>query len=79
MTLRTPSKSLLIFLGLVIAVTNLDEVVALIRSAPNPATAREKLLTREWPIGDIASQGYSLSIPLYVKRTAMLRRGNAGF
>ncbi|WP_423142520.1 DNA gyrase subunit A [Parablastomonas sp. CN1-191] len=43
-----------ILLGLVIAVTNMDEVVALIRSAPNPAAAREKLLTRDWPIGDIA-------------------------
>ena len=41
-------------LGLVIAVTNLDEVVAIIRGAPNPAAAREKLLTKEWPIGDIA-------------------------
>ncbi len=43
-----------ILLGLVIAVTNLDEVVAIIRSAPNPAAARAALLAREWPIGDIA-------------------------
>ena len=43
-----------ILLGLVIAVTNLDEVVKIIRGAPNPAAAREALLTREWPIGDIA-------------------------
>jgi DNA gyrase subunit A len=43
-----------ILLGLVIAVTNLDEVVKIIRGAPNPAAAREALLRREWPIGDIA-------------------------
>ncbi len=43
-----------ILLGLVIAVTNMDEVVRIIRGAPNPAAARAALLTREWPIGDIA-------------------------
>ena len=43
-----------ILLGLVIAVTNLDEVVKIIRGAPNPAAARHALLNRDWPIGDIA-------------------------
>ncbi|HEU4820365.1 MAG TPA: DNA gyrase C-terminal beta-propeller domain-containing protein, partial [Qipengyuania sp.] len=43
-----------ILLGLVVAVSNLDEVVAMIRSAPNPAEARGRLLAKEWPIGDIA-------------------------
>lgn len=43
-----------ILLGLVVAVTNLDEVVKIIRGAPNPAAARAALLVREWPIGDIA-------------------------
>ena len=43
-----------VLLGLVIAVTNLDEVVKIIRGAPNPAAARAALLLREWPIGDIA-------------------------
>ena len=38
-----------ILLGLVVAVTNLDEVVKLIRGSASPAVAREKLLTREWP------------------------------
>lgn len=37
-----------ILLGLVVAVTNLDEVVKLIRSSASPAQAREKLLEREW-------------------------------
>ncbi len=43
-----------ILLGLVVAVSNLDEVVAMIRSAPNPADARAKLRAKRWPIGDIA-------------------------
>ena len=43
-----------ILLGLVVAVSNLDEVVAIIRGAPNPAEARARLLAKEWPIGDIA-------------------------
>ena len=43
-----------LLLGLVIAVTNLDQVVVIIRGAPNPQAARAALLAREWPIGDIA-------------------------
>jgi len=43
-----------ILLGLVVAVSNLDEVVAIIRSSSNPADARAKLLSREWPVGEIA-------------------------
>ena len=38
-----------ILLGLVVAVTNLDEVVRIIRGASSPTDAREKLLAREWP------------------------------
>ena len=43
-----------ILLGLVVAVSNLDEVVAIIRGSSNPAEARQKLLVKEWPIGEIA-------------------------
>ncbi len=43
-----------ILLGLVVAVSNLDEVVRIIRGSPSPAAARDALLAREWPIGDIA-------------------------
>lgn len=43
-----------ILLGLVIAVTNLDEVVKIIRGSSSPADARDKLLSREWPIAEIA-------------------------
>ena len=43
-----------LLLGLVIAVTNLDEVVRIIRGSSSPADAREKLLAREWPVAEIA-------------------------
>jgi DNA gyrase subunit A len=42
-----------ILLGLVVAVTNLDEVVRLIRGSASPAVAREKLLERDWPMEEI--------------------------
>ncbi len=42
-----------LLLGLVVAVTNLDEVVKLIRSSASPVVARERLLEREWPMEEI--------------------------
>ncbi|ARJ65422.1 DNA gyrase subunit A [Magnetospirillum sp. ME-1] len=39
--------------GLAIAVANIDEVIRLIRAAPDPGEAREKLMTRAWPVGDV--------------------------
>ena len=44
-----------ILLGLVVAVTNLDEVVKIIRGSSSPAEARIRLSQREWPIAEIAS------------------------
>jgi len=41
--------------GLAIAVANIDEIVALIRKAPDPATAKEQLMARDWPAKDLAS------------------------
>jgi DNA gyrase subunit A len=43
-----------ILLGLVVAVTNLDEVVKIIRGAATPAEARAFLLDRHWPVAEIA-------------------------
>lgn len=37
-----------VLLGLVVAVTNLDEVVQIIRGSRSPAEARDRLLDREW-------------------------------
>ena len=44
-----------ILLGLVVAVTNLDEVVRLIRGSASPVEAREKLIERSWPMEEIRS------------------------
>jgi DNA gyrase subunit A len=43
-----------ILVGLLIAVGSIDEVIAMIRAAPDPATARVGLVGRRWPAGDIA-------------------------
>jgi DNA gyrase subunit A len=43
-----------LLLGLVIAVTNLDEVVRMIRGSASPAEARASLLARDWPVAEIA-------------------------
>jgi DNA gyrase subunit A len=40
--------------GLAVAVSNVDEVVATIRSSRDPAEARQRLMKRAWPVGDIA-------------------------
>tara|TARA_B100001939_G_scaffold347260_1_gene368322 strand:- start:1847 stop:4654 length:2808 start_codon:yes stop_codon:yes gene_type:complete len=45
-----------VLVGLVIAVNNLDKIVAMIRKAPNPAAAREALMAEEWDAVDV--EGY---------------------
>ncbi len=40
--------------GLVIAVANIDEVIALIRNAPTPGEAKDQLMARDWPARDVA-------------------------
>ncbi|MDR4305296.1 DNA gyrase subunit A [Chelatococcus sambhunathii] len=42
-----------ILVGLAIAVANIDEVIRLIRTAPDPATARDRLMERDWPARDV--------------------------
>ncbi|MBT0956830.1 DNA gyrase subunit A [Alphaproteobacteria bacterium KMM 3653] len=42
-----------ILCGLAVAVTNVDEIVATIRSSADPAEARLKLMERRWPAHDI--------------------------
>ena len=38
-----------ILVGLATAVANIDEIIRLIRTSPNPAAAREALTSRSWP------------------------------
>jgi DNA gyrase subunit A len=42
-----------VLVGLAIAVANIDEVIALIRAAPDPQTASEQLMERRWPAADV--------------------------
>jgi DNA gyrase subunit A len=42
-----------VLVGLAIAVANIDEIIALIRSAPDPGTARSQLMERRWPARDV--------------------------
>ncbi|MBT1154768.1 DNA gyrase subunit A [Aminobacter anthyllidis] len=44
-----------VLVGLAIAVANIDEVIKLIRTAPDPQTAREQLMTRRWPASDVSA------------------------
>jgi DNA gyrase subunit A len=42
-----------VLVGLAIAVANIDEFIAIIRSSRDPAEARERLQARDWPTGDM--------------------------
>jgi DNA gyrase subunit A len=42
-----------VLVGLAVAVANIDAVIALIRTAPDPGTARERLMERDWPARDV--------------------------
>jgi DNA gyrase subunit A len=42
-----------VLVGLAIAVVNIDEVIAIIRSSKDPTEARERLMARDWPVGDM--------------------------
>jgi DNA gyrase subunit A len=42
-----------VLVGLAIAVANIDEVIKLIRTSPDPQTARDQLMSRDWPARDV--------------------------
>ena len=42
-----------VLVGLAIAVANIDEMIHIIRTSKDPAEARERLVARDWPIGDM--------------------------
>jgi len=49
--------------GLAVAVANIDEVIALIRAAPDPQTARVQLMERDWPASDVEAMIQLLDEP----------------
>src|ERR1700752_457759 len=42
-----------ILVGLAIAVANIDEIIQVIRTSPDPNTARERLMERDWPASGV--------------------------
>ncbi|MCZ2204362.1 DNA gyrase subunit A [Bartonella sp. A05] len=52
--LRKARERAHVLVGLVISVANIDEVIALIRKAPDPQTARVQLMERRWLAADVA-------------------------
>ncbi len=52
--LRQARERAHVLAGLAIAVANLDPVIEAIRAAPDPAAARQALVGRGWPAGDMA-------------------------
>jgi DNA gyrase subunit A len=44
-----------LMVGLAIAVANIDEVIAIIRSSPDAGAARVALMARDWPAADVAA------------------------
>ncbi|MET3590086.1 DNA gyrase subunit A [Bartonella silvatica] len=52
--LRKARERAHVLVGLALAVANIDEVIALIRNAPDPQTARAQLMERRWPAADVA-------------------------
>ena len=42
-----------VLVGLAIAVANIDEFIRIIRSSKDPTEARERLVARDWPAGDM--------------------------
>ncbi len=40
--------------GLAVAISNIDPVIELIKSSPTPADAKEALISRGWPVGEVS-------------------------
>ncbi len=57
-----------VLVGLAIAVANIDQVIALIRAAPDAATAREQLMARDWPAKDVAPLVELIADPRHVMK-----------
>ena len=53
--LRRARERAHILAGLLVALANLDPVIELIRAAPDPVVARERLMAEDWLAGDVAA------------------------
>ena len=64
-----------LLVGLAIAVTNIDEIIKLIRSSKSPAEAKEDLMDREWPAKEVESLITLIDDP----RHGVSKAGNCSF
>ena len=64
-----------LLVGLALAVSNIDEIIKLIRSSKSPAEAREDLMDREWPAKDVKSLFELFDDP----RLGITKKGNCSF
>ena len=55
-----------ILVGLAVAVANIDEVIKLIRAAPDATSAREQLMARDWPAKDVGPLVALIADPRHV-------------
>ena len=62
-------------IGLAIAVANIDEVIKVIRAAPDPHVAKDELMSRDWDAGDVLA----LLELVDDKRNALLDGGRIKF
>jgi DNA gyrase subunit A len=67
--LRKARERAHILIGLAIAVANIDEVIALIRAAPDAAAAKAELMARSWPAKDVAALVALVADPRHVVST----------
>ncbi|WP_149766540.1 DNA gyrase subunit A [Paracoccus thiocyanatus] len=63
--LRKARERAHVLCGLAVAVSNVDEVVATIRSSADAAEARQRLMTRRWPAQDIVVYLKLIDDPLH--------------
>ncbi|WP_347266054.1 DNA gyrase subunit A [Paracoccus sp. (in: a-proteobacteria)] len=63
--LRKARERAHVLCGLAVAVSNVDEVVATIRSSADAAEARERLMTRRWPAREIVEYLRLIDDPLH--------------
>lgn len=63
--LRKARERAHVLVGLAIAVANIDAIIKLIREAPDPATAREQLMSRDWDARDVEPLIRLIDDPVY--------------
>ncbi|BBI61568.1 hypothetical protein HSBAA_28740 [Vreelandella sulfidaeris] len=57
--------------GLAVAISNIDEVIELIKASPNAAEAREKLLAKTWQPGQVTAMLERAGLPLASRKSWM--------